>query len=385
MNPLVKNKLEEAKKRQTSSKYPFWTPEKHIWVLNPFTQTFLWVGALLFGATSSLLSPEIIDFSFSTQGMQNPSVNWYTVLFTLTLILLAFGFAISSWVSRTQDSLVIDNILTMPPTDFWSYYGQEYTITDLLVHLSQSSLLEDADKQALLDKADEDVRRILDVIINLVKKWDSSNIRNPNVVYRANLMSVHYFEDEPLEELETKINADVLAKFSTAPIESHYCGFVCLLSNVHTTTTESRLPVPDNNRKPIAFPFTQNNPIAEVPVYANLKGAPAAVTTSLPSYVEDVDSIPEEYIDTCNLKDIEVEKALLTYYADKEAAKSILSLPLLSYKTGKVAWVVNIYRNETGLLFDGDKVTDFAEIIKPYLSILNRLLVTIDTAKGKQQ
>jgi hypothetical protein len=384
MNPLVRNKLEEAKKRQVVRKYPFLTPENHIWVLNPFTQTFLWVGALLFGATSSLLSPEIIDFSFSTQGMQNPSVNWYTVLFTLTLILLAFGFAVSSWVSRTQDSLVIDNILTMPPTDFWSYYGQEYTITDQLVHITQSTLLEGVDKQALLDKANEDVRRILDVIINLVKKWDSSNIRNSNVVYRANLMTVHYFEEESLDDLQKKIDAEVLAKFSTAPIESHYCGFVCLLSNVHTTTTESRLPEPDTKRKPIAFPFTQNDPIAEVPVFANLKGAPAAVTTTLPSYVEDVDSIPEEYINTCNLKDIEVERALLAYYEDKETAKSILSLPLLSYKTGKVAWVVNIYRNETGLLFDGDKVTDFAEIIKPYLSILNRLLATIDEAKDNQ-
>ncbi|MFT5725688.1 MAG: hypothetical protein ACI9JN_002815 [Bacteroidia bacterium] len=384
MNPLVRNKLEKAKKRHVVRKYPFLTPENHIWVLNPFTQTFLWVGALLFGATSSLLSPEIIDFSFSTQGMQNPSVNWYTVLFTLTLILLAFGFAISSWVSRTQDSLVIDNILTMPPTDFWQYYGEEFSATDQFVHVSQASLVEETGVEEALLQADIDVRRILDVIINLVKKWDSSNIRNSNVVYRANLMTVHYFEDEAVENLEKKIDMDILARFSTAPVEIHYCGFVCLLSNVHTTTTETNTPSPDESRKPIAFPFTQNTTSVETPIFSNLKGAPAAVTTCLPSYVEDVDTIAQEYTETCNLKDSDVEKALLDYYDDKEAAKSILSLPLLSFVDGKAKWVVNIYRNESGLLFDGDKVSDFAEIIKPYLSILNRLLGSIEYAQNKQ-
>jgi len=57
---------------------------------------------------------------------------------------------------------------------------------------------------------------------------------------------------------------------------------------------------------------------------------------------------------------------------------------LLSFVDGKAKWVVNIYRNESGLLFDGDKVSDFAEIIKPYLSILNRLLGSIEYAQNKQ-
>ncbi len=285
-------------------------------------------------------------------------------------------------------------MLTMPPHDFWAYYGEQYSKIDALVETTQLALLLDDDEEVSredkLFNAQKSVRVILDSVTNLVKKWDSANLRSSNVIYRANLMTVYRIGDNEEDEISPQSTKYeellcIAKRFTISPAQSHYSGFVVLLDNVYTTTTESQDPDPDEKRQQIAFPFTEQNAEIKYPINANIMGAPAAVVTRNYSYVPDVGDIPKDYKQNSNVTDTEIEEALNEFYSDKSVAHSILSIPIMYFDKQKIKWVLNVYRNQDGLLFDGSKVKDFAAIIKPYTSALDRIMVAIDLFEKNNQ
>lgn len=387
MNKLLKDKIHKATTPK-STEFSFKNPEIYLWTLNPLWQTFLWISALIWGATASLKANEIMAFTWPTSKeiLFNGNPNLYTIGFFVIALILALGFAVSNWVGRAQDSIVVESMLTMPPHDFWSFYGNKFTTASQLVDSRSTEILTafDDNPQKKPEELDElrkdlekDARTILDQIINLVKKWDASNLRGNSVVYRANIMKVYYFgtndnELDPNSELAKKLNCDA-KKFTQQPFYSHYSGFVSLLDNKYTTTTETEQPEPDTGRKPISFPFTNKINELEYPIYSNLIGAPKAVVTGLSSYVPNVQDVVEKYIEKSTVIDKNILNELKSYYSDTTVAASILSIPIKDNES-RVTYVVNIYRNQKGLLFDGSKVKDFNEIIKPFTFTLQRLL-----------
>lgn len=387
MNQLLKHKLELTKKKKQQNSR-FLSPEKHLWALNPFWQTFLWISALSWGATASLLANEIMSFSWPLPYNWHLTPNYYTIIFFLTAVVLVFGFALSSWVARAQDSVVIESMLTMPPHDFWSSYGENFSIASQMVDNRSTSMFDGLEKHqnspdeldSLRKDLEKDARTILDSIINLVKKWDSSNLRDSSVIYRANLMKVYYFgdgEDCIAPDSETAIQLNKYGKrFTQQPSKSHYSGFVVLENNTYTTTTETSSPDPDVDRKAIAFPFTDKVNNLEYPIYSNLVGAPKAVVSRRASYVPDVKYIIDDYVENSSVVDMEIHEQLKEYYSDTSVAHSILSIPIRNSDSLKVSFVLNIYRNQNGLLFDGSKVKDFVDIIRPFITTLARLLET---------
>lgn len=373
MNPLEKARRKKLKKKFKYGHWRWYEPERWVWLINPVMQTGLWTGALIFGAMSSLFASEITNVSFNLS--LDSDANWHFVTFCIIFTILLFGFAMSSWVSRAQDALVIDKLLTMPPTDFWLYFGAEFYKFETLIDGRIASILEGDPDTKALEQYDEDIRLILDVIINLVKKWDTSNIRRSNVVYRANVMQVYYFDETSNEDLHNIVDQNVLTRFATIPFETHYSGFVILKDNTYTTTTKTGLPEPDQDRKPIAFPFTFESNTLETPILNNLKGAPETVVTKEASHVNNVAEIIEQYDGFSNLTEDRIKTEVSNYYSDEPDAKSILSIPMMQPETDKVGWVLNVYRDQSNLLFDGDKVPDFAQLIKPFTALLTRLLV----------
>lgn len=385
MNKLLEDKINKATAPK-STDFSIKNPEHYIWTLNPIFQTILWISALLWGALASLKANEIMAFTWPTlDTLVNGTPNLYAIGFFLAAIFLAFGFAVSNWVGRSQDSIVVESMLTMPPHDFWSFYGNKFTTASQLVDNRSTDLLTaiyDPEKtpdelNELRDYLEKDARTILDQIINLVKKWDASNLRGNAVIYRANIMKVYYFGDkddelDPSSELAATLSQHA-KKFTQQPFSSHYSGFVSLLDCRYTTTTETDEPEPDSQRQPISFPFTTKVNELEYPIHSNLDGAPKVVVTGLPSYVKDVRDIVDKYKQKTNVIDKDILKELTTYYSNTRVAASILSIPIKD-SNSKVTYVVNIYRNQKGLLFDGSKVKDFNEIVKPFTFTLQRLL-----------
>ncbi|EIA1590350.1 hypothetical protein ACOW85_003899 [Vibrio parahaemolyticus] len=399
MNRLLEHKLELTKKKKQQNP-GFLSPESHLWALNPFWQTFLWISALCWGATASLFANEIMSFSWPIPSNWHLPPNYYTIIFFLTAVVLAFGFAISSWVARAQDSVVVESMLTMPPHDFWSSYGENFSIASQMVDNRSASMFNGLEEHknspdeldSLRKDLEKDARTILDSIINLVKKWDASNLRGSSVIYRANLMKVYYFgdgEDCIATDSEIAKQLNVYGKrFTQQPFSSHYSGFVALENSIYTTTTETSSPDPDVDRKAIAFPFTDSVNNLEYPIYSNLVGAPKAVVSRSASYVPDVKDIIDDYVKNSSVVDREILEQLEEYYSDTSVAHSILSIPVRNSDTLKVSFVLNIYRNQNGLLFDGSKVKDFVEIIRPFITTLARLLETgelFDQLRSQQE
>lgn len=97
------------------------------------------------------------------------------------------------------------------------------------------------------------------------------------------------------------------------------------------------------------------------------------------SYLKDIGDIYHHYSKRENTLNwsCSVERNLKQYYLTESTgvAHSLLSIPLTSaFKQERVKWVVNIYRDQDGLLFNGEKVSDFLNIIEPYLVLIRKRL-----------
>ncbi|WP_224067954.1 hypothetical protein [Vibrio penaeicida] len=401
MNKLLKNRL---KPHKPWSKSRVFKPETYTSLMNPIWQTFLWFGALLWGALASLMATEILDFvpPGSVENWWDLPIHLPSTIFATTALVLIVLFSLSRWVTSAQDRIVLDSMLTMPPHDFWTYFGENYDKTSQdvdkysVVALEKvGEAIDEMDKDAfskhnkellvLRDEMNQGVREVLDAMINLVKKWDASNLHSKSVIYRANVMTVTYFgEGDGLTAIDSEraTHLNELAKdYTVQPFGSHYSGFVALENSIFTTTTETSQSTPDS-RKPIAFPFTLKSNQLESPITSNYLGAPEAVVSGKPSYVTNVDEIPSNYKKGGGIFDSAIYQRLCKYYSDKTVAHSILSIPLQDGESHESQHVLNIYRNQEGLLFDGSKVSDFTNIILPYSTTLGRLLSSIKLFDG---
>lgn len=404
MNKLLEHRVAQVgKDKQSRNKWA--SPETYLWVLNPWARTAHWAGVVFVGVSSSLHSDKILDFVFPIVS-ETDGINWYSTTFFTLFILLAGWFALHDWVKRKQDNYAIDAMLTMPPRDFWLSYGMNYTAlasqNDSMAFILEDAIEEDngsgtKNLKEAIEEAKKEVRIGLDQIIRLAKKWDSANLDNASITYRANVMKVFYIRHEGIKpdcdlEFIAKDSEQytVLAKlslpFATAPIQHKYSGFVALLENDYTTSTLRTEPEPDLQRKPIAFPFTLNSDTRESLVRYNHPGASKAIESKAPSYIADVKTLPEQYIKQESTDNVFFEKrvydSLVDYYSNNKVAHSMLSIPL-SDNSERVEYVLNVYRDQDQMLYAGGKVADFSEIVRPYAAIIERMIGTIEVYERK--
>jgi|TARA_B110000211_G_scaffold172706_1_gene195029 hypothetical protein len=375
-------------------KNKFKNPVTYAWTMNPFLQTLIWVSAVGAGAWASLDAENIMSFNNPFLHFSS-NIHWASVNFFAFISVITFLFSLSAWVKREQDSYVIDSLLTMPSNDFWVYFGEQFNIandlieTDIInltVALNNHKFNTSPSKMKELDAAliksivrfEEDIRRILDSTINLVKLWDSNNIANEKVIYRANIMKIHRFKDK-LDETYLEELKKVSSRFTVKDVESHYTGFVSLLDNIFTTTTHSPEPEQDTI-DPIGFGFTDPTDLPSEPFKTNILGAPEAAATGNYSYVKYPEEIIKYYEESDNVNQ-EVLKNLMHYYSSSEKADSILSIPIIDPDTDLPIYILNIYRNQTGLLFSGHKARDYSKIILPFTSLIRSGLGAISQAK----
>jgi hypothetical protein len=385
-------------------------PSRYLWTLNPIPQTVLWICTIFIGAWSSLSSVKIMNFILPWDSLPDATVNWYSTSYLVLIILVALFFSISKWVARTQDSYVIDSILTMPPSTFWENFNlgfQEATTLGYMNSIALDEAMDNYREIALTDitalkgekleeyykkrsvskielknqigSGEEDVRRILDCGINLVKLWDSNNTSKGNIVYRANIMLVHRFSSTPINILRDIEN--IAKPFTIANAENHYSGYVGIRDSNYSTTTSSKRPTPDDV-EPIAFPFTESSIDILYPFETSILGAPVAAATGFHSYVQRPSEIIEHYERSDNVNKLILQN-LKVNYTNSSKADSILSIPVTDITTGTCMAVLNIYRNLEGLLYSGQKTKDFTQIILPFTTILASAISELEEVKNE--
>lgn len=437
MDSYLKHKIQSAN-RQKRPKNKFADPKTFLWILNPIHQTILWISTLLIGVWSSLSAQKIMDFHLPWDAPEQAVINYYTLSYFSLIVIVLLMFSITKWVARHQDSYVIDSLLTMPPSSFWDYYHERYKTVLKLAYLNEIALDETIEsygslinekkmretakehtKTSIFDKAiyefeklknnnpepvslddkiekqksevqkaiseaEQDVRRILDICVNMMKLWDKNNMGSSDVVYRANVMKIYRFSedhnDETLEEI-TK-----LAKpYTIVEGENHYSGYVGILDSIYSTTTSSEDPEPDNI-KPIAFPFTSikdlKNGSISSPFKTSIMGAPLAAAEDSLSYVNSPEDIVQYYEKSCNVNK-DILENIKENYLTSSKTESILSIPISSYAIGECRYILNLYRNEVGLLYKGQKNTDFNSIVHPLTTLLANTIYVLDDFKAR--
>lgn len=344
--------------------------KKYEWMLNPGYQALFWLFTFLLAAYASLYATEIKSFILPFQENSGPP-NFHTIGFITGALIAAGFFSVSTWVKARREDFVFHAMQTSPPSNFWERHYEAFLTANKL-----KTSTELAASYGNKKMCNDNVRIVLDLLINLVKEWDSANIEK-KVVYRANLMRVVNFNNDPNYEVSSD------DRFFITPAKEHYSGVVVLEDYNYTTTTETDESTPDRDRKPITFPYCLPEESDNQKFHTNLRGAPYCIATGCYDYVKDVNSIVSHYKTNADPLSNRVKSNLEKYYSDKNnPAHSILSIPLFGSvgesDNKEVKWVLNIYRNQSGMLYDGAKCKDFNFVSGSFTTILEEMMQAIE-------
>lgn len=375
LGKMIKAKIKAFKKWLRMPTY-----RKYSVLLNPSSQGLFWFLTFCLAAYASVFSAEIKDVIWPdswSEAKQLP-INWHTVIFGVGATLAAIFVSFSVWVKTKREDFLFAVVQTSPPAGFWKRHHQA-TLRANENATSVEIWVADGDIQ----EYQQAVRVVLDDLLNLVMEWDESNLAR-KVDYRANIMRVVHFKDEP----DFKVNSG-LDRFLHKPEQEHYSGVILLEDNTYSTTTKTAQPDPDPDIKPILFPFTNKDEENEHMFHTNLRGAPYAVASGSHCYVEDVEEIVEHYTKHAEPFSAKIKAKLEEYYYKKDyPAHSILSIPL--YGTDKqgeevVRYVLNLYRNQPGMLYKGEKAKEFFYVATGLTSKLEIMLAAIHDTNSEDE
>ncbi|HFI9381056.1 TPA: hypothetical protein ACGSTL_001211 [Vibrio parahaemolyticus] len=345
---------------------------KYSLFLKPSSQGLFWFLTFCLAAYASVFSTEIKSVvwpeSFATA--MEMTINFHTVFFTVGATLAAIFVSFSVWVKSKREDFLFAVVQTSPPAGFWKRHHQATLRAN-----ENSNLVElwvaDGDKE----ECEKAVRVALDDLLNLVMEWDEANLAR-KVDYRANIMRVVHFQDEPNYQIDPGLD-----RFLHKPERDHYSGVVVLEDNTYSTTTKTTEPLPDPEIKPILFPFTNKDEEHEHMFHTNLRGAPYAVASGSHCYVEDVEEIVDHYTKHAEPFSSKIKAKLEEYYFKKDyPAHSILSIPLFGINKAQqpvVKYVLNLYRNQPGMLYKGEKAKEFFYVATGLTSKLESMLAAI--------
>ncbi|WP_417500081.1 hypothetical protein [Methylophaga sp.] len=211
------------------------------WLLSPKCQVFISIGFVALGVMASFWSNEITTISFDLDA----PINWPAVIFWGLFIIVAVMFALAAHVQAQSTRFYISLLRTSPGAKLLELFEERIgEVMDL--NDSTLSIPTDLDKEAadvISSEVEENIRRVLDACVSLVKVLDDGNNGN-SCIYRANIMQVISFtEDQVTDDQQNWLHhygeRFVHTKVPTR-LKEDYSGFVYLENNHLTTTTATK-------------------------------------------------------------------------------------------------------------------------------------------------
>jgi len=398
--------------------------------VNKNSKLIFWIGTFSLASYISIFSGELSKvthpFSSNADGLH---IYWVVTIICI-LCLSVFVWTSTSAEQQLQNNLV-ESQLSSPPAMVLNELSDDYQMC--YDHFLEMAQYEDDNTYAVIESIEqyctannittvgefypleidefcesfEKLARIIMLkLITIAKKWDHANtVRNGFVTYRANVMHVIHFDDADLEmQYATKIqSSNGSLKFCTSPADSHYHGIVSLLSNMLAVSSKNADADEDINLFSIPFTYHEGHVKGSKivsPFHNNIEGAPSCVTSGCVQFVQRTKSIIETYIAGSVVID-ETKSDIKKYYEDQQdISQSILSIPIYEpflrtkqrleelgvpepaekdlypfvQKYRRVAYVLNIYRNQEGMLYNGNKADDFADITRQFAILLGEVL-----------
>jgi hypothetical protein len=335
---------------------------------------------LFAGAWGSLYSSEIRSawpFVWGPyDGVSRHSVFFWSLVLSATLLFFWGQVAVADQAARLEEL-----IRTQPPEDFLalcaSLNNQCFAIHDALKYSSSSGK---TDPQGII----QSIRLVLWTFVILAKEFD----RSPKAVrYAANVM---VFRETQSLSPDEKVAVKKRLTFCDPDVSVDNLRGVLDLRRDLSTTSRLDDGSPDPDLKPMALPVTRQDHPDRVlhgeTTYRSrlLPGAPRAF------YKQGM----ECYLDTSKLADWcktkgdfspGIEEQIDEYFRNHDMGshvKSFVSLPLRNPQSGEMQGVLNLHRNEVGMLKAEGLARQFMYVVTPNLLTLERLLMTLASVEA---
>jgi hypothetical protein len=351
--------------------------------LTPTVITFLGLLAGVLGAVYTKEIEEAFPFHLTrlAGGFSFRALSfWFCALFSAILFFFREQAVAKDRKKEQQDARVAQEALiqrarelehlirTHPPANFLAIFARLYDIAALVEgrNFGAPQVTTDGESQLAAD-----IRLILRLVATLAQKFDGDN---PDVRYAANIMVFKATKDLRQEERSEIKNR---LQFCDEDLDvQNLRGILDVELPLSTTASDIDSKIDDGLVR-FALPIPQNpksNGRSRV-----LPGAPMAF----------VDKVLDMYVDTRNLHKwcdengdftVAVKHKLKSYFeAHEQVIRSFVSIPIFggsALESDNPIAVLNIHSNKPNLLKgDGEPVTHFVDLIRPFQLVLSRLLM----------
>jgi hypothetical protein len=269
-------------------------------------------------------------------------------------------------------------IRTLPPAEFLSLFHSVYSECDRLL----TRVLENPEEQTL-DNVKAIIRAVLYGVATLAKKFDGSP---SGAEYGVNIMlftpsdSLARLNEGDRDSLQQRL------RFCESETDMTALAGVLDLRLDLSTSTQTGADSPDTVLVPLALPVPREIYGKDKKRRRVVPGAPLAFCEGTLSGFDDLRSLAQWCRDEGDFSQsviLEMEQ-----YFNETARpwiRSFISIPLSSPSDDRPKrGVLNIHSNKTGLLQEKEPSAHFVPLLRPFQSILLRLLVMLITLEGKQ-
>jgi hypothetical protein len=325
----------------------------------PIYATLVTLLAVIAGVLGSVYSSQI-GRSFPLYWGPYDSFSLKVLLFWSTLVAFALLFFFRQAATDKARQQLIELIRTLPPADFLSEFDRvlgecEQAVEQVRKGSSQSA-----------DAIEGAIRVVLDGIVTLAALFDG---RPYGVTYAANIMLFEETRSLAQEELERLMER---LRFREPVLDPCALRGVLNLQLSLSTTTATTAAEPDENLQPLALPIPPSSRSEDGRRWRLLPGAPLAFVTGNMELFTDTSTLGEwcrKYGDFSPTVCAEVE----AYFGSSTGMRirSFLSFPLAD--ADKIG-VVNIHRDQPGLLGEREPAKQFLPLMRPFRHLCISLL-----------
>jgi hypothetical protein len=323
----------------------------------PLYATLVTILAVIAGLLGSVYSREIgnaFPFYWGPYDSVSPhALGFWSTLFTFALLF----FCRQSATDRARQQFV-DLLRTLPPADFLSSFDSVLTECE---EAAATVLRDSALNTEAIERA---IRVVLDGVVTLAALFDG---RPYGVTYAANIMVFRDTRSLPQTELSTLKERLKFLDPETDPRALH--GVLDLELLLSTTTATPGEPEPDSDLQPLCLPIPTSIRSDDGRRWRLLPGAPLAFESGAMELYTDTSTLGDwcrKYGDFSGT----VCGAVETYFGSSSGMRirSFVSFPLSG------VGVVNIHRDQPGLLGEKEQARQFLPLMHPFRSLCLQLL-----------
>ncbi|MEM1260945.1 MAG: hypothetical protein AAGH76_00975 [Pseudomonadota bacterium] len=285
---------------------------------------------------------------------------FFWVFFTVFALVWARREAIAARDRANETASIKTLIETVAPPDFLELYEEVYK------RAVQLEFLADSDD---IDNPDEELRWVLDCVIQLARRWDYSTQISRDY-YRANVM---IDRDDTPKQWGPAVEAAAFHCYGEAnwpAIAEQAEGGLWVEPDF--ATADAADGSADDDIDPLLLVYSRRSDVD-----INIGGAPEAFVAGNMIYLNSIEDIANNMPSGLPAAS---ESAIRAFYERDARARSVISLPIPGEREpGKLAFVgvLNIYRDSPGIMGSAERAASFARLLAPFTVILGRITVKL--------